>query len=324
MGEGGDRMTQTAETPAGPPLAVTSPARGPTVRPRRSSSLAPLLWLGPALALIAGVVLWPAVEMLRTSFSEVSPTGLIAGAAGLDNYRRMLAEPALARVLLNTVVWVVGVVVVTVGIGLGLAQLMHGHFPGRRVVRWSLIVPWAASVVMTAIIWRWMLDFFYGVVNRAFTDLGLIGAPIDWLGEPRVAFGWMMGVAVFVSLPFTTYALLAGLHTISADLYEAARVDGASAWRTYRNITLPLLRPALMVATVINVINVFNSFPIIWAMTEGGPGNRTDTTTTFMYKLAFQNRNIGESAAMAMVNFSLVLVVVVLYLRLVRWKEQAT
>lgn len=316
-------MTQTGATPAVPtPTAPPRPGRRPASRRRARAAWAPLLWLGPALALIGAVVLWPVVEMLRTSLSEVSSTGLVLGPAGLDNFRSLFDEPALTQVLVNTVLWVVGVVTVTVGIGLGLAQLMHARFPGRSLVRRALIVPWAASVVMTAIIWRWMLDFFYGVVNRALTDLNLIDAPIDWLGEPRIAFSWMMGVAVFVSLPFATYALLAGLQTIPTDLYEAARIDGASAWRTYLAITLPLLRPALIIATVINVINVFNSFPIIWAMTEGGPANQTDTTTTFMYKLAFQNRDIGASAAMAVVNFALVLVVVLLYLRVVRSKAQ--
>jgi ABC-type sugar transport system permease subunit len=317
-------MTQTTAAPsAGAPSGATPPAR----RAGRSrgggrAALAPLLWLGPALALIVGVVLWPAVEMMRTSLARISATGLATGWAGLENYRRLIAEPALTQVLVNTVVWVVGIVAVTVVIGLGLAELLHARFPGRTLVRWALIVPWAASVVMTAIVWRWMLDFFYGVVNRALTDVGAIDGPIDWLGEPRLAFAWMMGVAVFVSLPFATYALLAGLQSIPDDLYEAARVDGASGWQTYRAITLPLLRPALLVATVINVINVFNSFPIIWAMTGGGPGNQTDTTTTFMYRLAFQNRDIGRSAAMAVVNFSLVCLVVALYLRVVRWREQ--
>ncbi len=128
----------------------------------------------------------------------------------------------------------------------------------------------------------------------------------------------MVAVAVFVSIPFSTYALLAGLQAIPADLYEAARVDGAGAWRMYRAITLPLLRPAFVVALLINVINVFNSFPIIWEMTRGGPGHETSTTTTFMYQL--KQSTIGESASMSVVNFSLVLVVVLLYLRATVWK----
>ena len=172
-------------------------------------------------------------------------------------------------------------------------------------MRWALIVPWAASVVMTATIWRWMLDGFYGIINRILFDLGLIASPVnDWLGTPSVAFVWLMAVAIFVSLPFTTYVILAGLQSIPTDIYEAARVDGATGCARYRYITLPLLRPALLVAAIINMINVFNSFPIIWAMTSGGPGFQTDTTTTFMYKLAFRFQDIGQSAAMAVVNLA--------------------
>ncbi|GAA2455083.1 hypothetical protein GCM10010191_87640 [Actinomadura vinacea] len=145
---------------------------------------------------------------------------------------------------------------------------------------------------------------------------------MNWLADQTWAFAWMMWVAVFVSLPFTTFVILAGLQTIPGEVYEAARVDGSGTLRTYFAITLPLLRPALMVAAIINVINVFNSFPIIWAMTQGGPGHATDTTTTFMYKVAFLDQHVGESAAMAAVNFALVLTLVLIYLRAVRRREE--
>ncbi len=127
----------------------------------------------------------------------------------------------------------------------------------------------------------------------------------------------MIGVAVFVSLPFTTYTLLAGLQVIPGELHEAARIDGASRWRGYRSITLPLLRPAFVVAAVINLMNVFNSFPIIWEMTRGGPGYQTNTTTVFMYNL--KESFIGEAAAMSIVNFALIIVIVLAYLRISNW-----
>jgi multiple sugar transport system permease protein len=130
----------------------------------------------------------------------------------------------------------------------------------------------------------------------------------------------MMAVAVFVSLPFSTYAILAGLQSIPGDIFEAASLDGANGWRQYTTITLPLLRPAILVATLINVINVFNSFPIIWEMTGGGPGYATSTTTTFM--VALKQGDVGESAAMSVINFALVIVIVLVYLRVTRWKEQ--
>ncbi len=212
---------------------------------------------------------------------------------------------------------------ITIVISLGLAALLNAAFPGRRIVRWALIVPWAASVVMTATIWRWMLDAFYGIVNRIALRPGARSptpSPTGW-APPPAAFIWLIAVAIFVSLPFTTYVLLAGLQSIPADIYEAARVDGATGMRTYRYITLPLLRPALLVAAIINMINVFNSFPIIWAMTAGGPGFQTDTTTTLMYKLAFRFQDIGQSAALAIVNLAVILVFVLFYLRVVDWRR---
>ncbi|GAA4666366.1 sugar ABC transporter permease [Streptomyces chumphonensis] len=306
-----------------PPRAARSAA------PRRPSGIAarlgPLPWIGPAVALIVLVVLWPVYEMVRTSFLNISISGFVRGSAGLEQYRRLFDEPDLAGVLTATVVWTVAVVGVTMALSLALAQLFNQRFPGRRLTRWALIAPWAASVLMTAIGFSWMLDRTAGVLNTLMTDLGLIDAPRDWLGSPATAWPWMMCVAVFVSLPFTTYTLLAGLQTIPGEVYEAARVDGTSTWQTYRLVTLPLLRPAFLVGVVINLINVFNSFPIIWAMTRGGPASDTATSTVFMYQL--KSSDIGLSAAMSVVNFALVVLMVVAFLKVSRWnadsKEEA-
>jgi multiple sugar transport system permease protein len=312
-------LTEVPTTKAGPPPA---PKRGGSSRRWRMPDLGPLPWIGPALLLIFAVVLWPTFEMLRTSFQDVSISGISLGLAGFDNFQKLFANPDLPSILIRTLTWVVLVVVLTILISLALAALLNAAFPGRRLVRWALIVPWAASVVMTATIFRWMLDAFYGIINRILFDLNLISVPVnEWLGIPNVAFWWLMFVAIFVSLPFTTYVILAGLQSIPKDIYEAAKVDGATGWHSYRDITLPLLRPALLVASIINMINVYNSFPIIWAMTGGGPGSQTDTTTTFMYKLAFRFQDIGQSASMAVVNFSIILLFILLYLRLVDWRR---
>lgn len=293
-------------------------------RPPILRRLTPLLWIGPATGLIALVVLWPVVIMVRTAFQRISPDGFILGWAGWRNFLYLWQEPDLGAILVRTAVWVVSVVAGTMLISLALAQLFHQEFPGRRIARWALIAPWAASVLMTAIVFRWGLDANNGVINILLHDLGLLGEfngnAADWLGNPDSALAWMIVVAIFVSVPFATYALLAGLTAIPGDVYEAARVDGASAWRTYVSITLPLLQPAFVVALLINVMNVFNSFPIIWEMTRGGPGHRTSTTTTFMYQL--KQSYIGESAAMSVVNFGLVVLVVIAYLRVTVWRNQ--
>ena len=286
--------------------------------------LVPLLWLGPAIALIGVVVLWPVVVMVQSSFQQIGGEGFVAGYNGTTNYAHLFDEPDFVSVLLRTVVWVVVVVAVTVLISLGLAQLFHQRFPGRRVTRWALIIPWAASVMMTALIFKWALDPNVGVINVILHHLGVVqklgSDQADWLGNPTSALAWMMGVAIFVSLPFTTYAILSGLQGIPADVYEAASIDGATSWKSYLRVTLPLLRPAILVATLINVINVFNSFPIIWEMTRGGPGYQTATSTIYMIEL--KQGDVGQSASMSVINFLLVIVIVLVYLSTTRWKEQ--
>ena len=240
----------------------------------------------------------------------------------------MFRNPNLPGILVRTVIWVAVTVAITMLLSLGLAELYNQRFPGRRFARWAIIAPWAASVMMTALIFRWMLQPENGVVNVFLHQLGVVhqynSNQADWLGRPDSAFVWMIGVAVFVSLPFTTYVLLAGLQTIPGEVYEAARVDGASGARAYRTITLPLLRPALLVAAVLNLIYVFNSFPIVWTLNDRNPGFAHDTMITYMYKIAFKSalRDVGLAAALGVVNVGLILLAVVAYLRVARWREE--
>ncbi|MCC5578099.1 sugar ABC transporter permease [Microtetraspora sp. AC03309] len=293
---------------------------------RAAHALAPLAWIGPAVVLIGVVVVWPVIEMIKSSFLKISRFGVVQGSNGTDNYAKLFEEPDFGGVMARSVIWVVAVVAITVLLSLGLAQLFNQRFPGRRLARWAMIAPWAASVLMTAIIFKWMLDPEVGLLNMLRHDLGLLDAlgtaDADPLGQASTAMPWLIAVAVFVSLPFTTYALLAGLSTIPAEVYEAAKTDGASRLRTYWSITLPLLRPALTVATLINVMNVFNNFPIIWVMTHGQPGYSTATSTIFMFIL--KGSDIGESAAMSVVNFGMVIVLVAIFLKVSKWKNEVS
>jgi multiple sugar transport system permease protein len=273
---------------------------------------------------MAAIVLYPTIQLVRASLSQYSVTGLSQGFVGLRNYARLLEQEALATVVVNTVVWVAVIVAVTTVVSLGLAQLLASRFPGRRLVRWALIVPWAASVIMTSKLFAWIYDYYFGILNPALQALGILEHPVDWLGDDSTVMGAMITVGIFVSLPFTTYVLLAGLQVIPADVYEAARVDGASAWRIYRSVTLPLLRPPLLVAAVLNIVHVFNSFPIVWTLNDRNPGFGQDTMITYMYKIAFKSslRDVGLAAALGVVNVLLILVAVAVYLRTVRWREQ--
>ena len=263
------------------------------------------------------------MALVRASMGRYSVTGLYQGSVGTANYARLFAQDALPTVVANTVVWVVVIVAVTVAVSLALAQLLNEDFPGRRLVRWALIVPWAASLIMTSKLFVWIYDYYFGLLNRLLVTLRVLAAPVDWLGDDATVMGAMIAVGVFVSLPFTTYVLLAGLQSIPGEVYEAARVDGASGWRTYWSVTLPLLRPALVVAAVLNLIYVFNSFPIVWTLNDRNPGFGHDTLITYMYKIAFKSalRDVGLAAALGVVNVLLTLAAVLVYLNTVRWRE---
>jgi multiple sugar transport system permease protein len=287
-----------------------------TAKLRRA--LAALPWTSPALLLIGAIVLFPAGYMVWTSTREFSQYGVDRGPAGWENYRRLLDLQSLDRILLNTVVWVVVVVAVTIVISLALAQLLHQAFPGRRLVRLAVIVPWAASVVMTSAIIYYGLDPFYGIFNQFFVDVGILDEPYGFTKKPVAAFLVSIGTAIFVSLPFTTYVFLAGLQTIPEEVLEAAEVDGATPLRRYFAVILPSLRPAIAVATIINIINVFNSLPILQTMTGNIAGYDADTTTTRIFKMLQRNEGIGTASALSVVNFLIVLVVILAYLRIVR------
>ena len=277
-----------------------------------------LPWIGPALILISLVVIWPVIELVRISFTDISAAGSLLDFNGLINYRDLIANADLYPVARRTILWVFGIVLFTVLISLPVAQLINQNFPGRKYVRWALIFPWAASVVMTSMIWTWILDAYSGELNLTLTQLGIISEPVDWVNNPGSSFYFLMAVAVFVSIPFTSFVLLAGLQSIPHDIVEAASVDGATSWQIYRKIKFPLLRNSLLIATIINLINVFNSFPIIWIMTRGGPGYDTDTTTTFAYKLAFIESNMGQSTALGVFNFIIIMIIVAFYLKVTK------
>jgi multiple sugar transport system permease protein len=279
---------------------------------------ASLPWIGPTLLLIVGVVFFPAGYMAWTSFRDVSEFGVDRGSAGTANYHTLLEFDALPRVLMNTVVWVAGVVAVTVVLSLALAQLLNQAFPGRRLVRMAVIVPWASSVVMTSVVFYYGFDPFYGIFNRALVDLHLLDEPYGFTKNAVPAFLIAMAVAVFVSLPFTTYTILAGLQTIPQDVLEAANVDGAGPWRRYFHVVLPNLRAAVAVATIINIINVFNSLPILRTLTGSIPGYDADTTTTLIFKFIQNDRQVDTASALSVVNFVIVLLVILAYLRVVR------
>ena len=164
---------------------------------------------------------------------------------------------------------------------------------------------------------RWALDGQSGLLDLSLQELGIVRHPIVWLADAATAFPAEIAIGILVSIPFTVTILLGGLASIQRDLYEAASLEGANAWQRFTTVTLPLLRPFVTIAVVLNVINVFNSFPIIWVLTEGGPANSTDILITYLYKLAFIFGRMGDAAAVSLIMFAILLAFTLLYLKLV-------
>ena len=271
-------------------------------------------------------MIYPAIVLIKASMTNYTRYGRPTGSAGNGNFRRLfdaLHKPVVLHVMQNTAIWVASVVVITIVLSLALAQFMAKEFFGRRLVRWALIVPWAASLVMTSQLFRILYAGDYGLLSRLFVWLHISDKPTYFLDDDKWILPSMIVVGIFVSLPFTAYVFLAGLNAIPTDVMEAARIDGAGPWQAYRTITLPLLRPALLVAAVLNMIYVFNSFPIIYTLTTGQGGAKHDTSVTYAYKLmnVLPEQSVGMAAAMSLLNLAVIFVAVLVYLRTVNWRE---
>ncbi|MDR1808215.1 MAG: sugar ABC transporter permease, partial [Propionibacteriaceae bacterium] len=246
--------------------------------------------------------------------------------AGLSNYPMLAEHFDLVGALARTALWVTVVVLGTIGLSLFLANFLNKAFPGRTVIRLIVIVPWASSVLMTTMVVFYAFEPNYGLVNEALRLLSehlpglsaFAGGDFGFTRAMPWAFIIAIVIAVFVSLPFTTYTLLAGHQGISRDVLEAAAVDGARPRQTYFKVVLPQLRPALAASAIINIINVFNSFPILKVMTGHLPGFDADTTTTLMFKILQSNRRVDLASALSVINFGIVIVVIVIYMLVVK------
>ena len=274
----------------------------------------PYLWILPSIVLMAIFILIPIVFVFRMSVSKITKAGLIKGFNGLENFQSVISSPAFAIVLKNTIVWTVFVVVLSTVLGFILALLLNNNFRGRKVARAIVVFPWATTLVIQASVWSFIINTDYGALNTLLKTLGIISANVNWTPTPEAYFAWEIACGIFVTIPFVCFTTLSGLQSIDGSLYEAATVDGANYWQKLFTITLPLVKPSLTVATVLNIIYVFNSFPIVWTITEGDPANQTGTLVTYLYKLAFYNGKQGEAAAVSVIGFLILLVCASIYM----------
>ncbi|MDX8525231.1 sugar ABC transporter permease [Mesorhizobium sp. MSK_1335] len=287
------------------------------------SRILPYLLTLPSLLLAAVVIFWPVWDLVQISTHDVNRFGQLREFSGLANFAALAADPDFVAALWRTGLWTVLVVGGALLLSIPVAIILNTDFYGRGLARVIIMLPWAVSLTMTAVVWRWALNGESGMLNSALMKLGIISQNIQWLASAETAFPMQVLIGILVTVPFTTTIFLGGLSSIPDDLYEAAALEGATPFQQFREITFPLLKPFINIAIVLNTIYVFNSFPIIWVMTQGGPANSTDILVTHLYKLAFRIGKLGEASAVSLVMFAILLVFTMIYVRLAMREQRA-
>ncbi len=276
-----------------------APARDRVRRRARRHGALPILLVLPAAVLLALVLVVPMCIALWSSLFSLNILNLADQKfIGLDNYTRLVGDPAFWHALLITGVYTLCVLVGAYALGLVTALLLRPKFPGRGAARTVAILPWAVPQVVAVLVWVWMFDSNYGVVNYLLQLLGIGDGHVKWLEDQQLAFLAVVVVSVWVLYPVATTMLLAGLQGIGDELYEAARMDGASRWQQFRYVTLPGLAPVNLVLVLLLVLLGFTRVvTIIYVMTGGGPGRATETLPLQTYLEAFKYHELGYASA---------------------------
>ncbi len=275
-----------------------------------------LLLLAPAFLLLALIVVYPIGKLLFNSFFDLRLSGGGGGAkfVGLENYRLVLEDRDFWNAAKNTVLITLITVPGALVAGLGLAMLANLPFRRRWPVRLALLLPWALPLSFAGLIFAWFFHTEYGVVNDVLRRFGE-SEPTMWLLRPGWAFAAICLTIIWKTSSFMALILLAGLQMIPRSLYEAAEVDGASKWQQFREITLPMLMPSIVVALIFRTITALQTFDIPYTMTKGGPGNSTETLAMLIHKTTIDYLDVGYGSTLAVCMFVLSLAVTALYLR---------
>lgn len=282
----------------------------------------PYVWLLPSILIMTIFVVFPIGIVFKLAFSEISKAGIVGGFVGFENFRQAVSDPVFGTVMMNTIVWVISVVGLSTLLGFIMAMVLNQEFKGRKIARSIVVFPWATSLVIQASIWNYIIKFEYGNLNNVLLNLGVIKQAINWRASYQIEFMWECAVGIFVTIPFVTFCVLSGLQSIDAAYYEAATVDGANFWQKLFHVTIPLVRPSLTVSTVLNIIYVFNSFPIVYTITKGAPAHKTDTLITYLYMLAFYDQKKGPATALSVIGFVILCAVAGAYMMVSMRKER--
>jgi multiple sugar transport system permease protein len=269
--------------------------------PRRALSDSAFAWMliSPALVFIGVIVAWPLVETIRLSFTDATLGG--ENWVGLANYADLFGSTKFWQTVGRTFYWMVLAVSLKLIVGLIGASLLNAAVPGKALFRVLVMPPWVIPIAIGVIGWKWMYNGYFGLISGLLQEFGLVEDRVALLATKTSAFYSAIVTDVWVGTPMVTLFFLAAMQGVSKDLYEAAWVDGASRWYRFRRITIPQIMPVIVSMALLSAIWTFNSFEIIWILTEGGPRGATTTLIIDTYKVAISSQRFGEGAARAVV-----------------------
>jgi multiple sugar transport system permease protein len=309
----------TATKPAPSPLPESAPRRSNMSSPSPFMSRArryvadhsdgPFFFLLPAIALLATFILYPLISTLVMSVTDAS--GAYVGTA---NYVNIIESERTARATGNTIYFVGASIILQLLVGIAAGIVLNERFRGQAVVRALTLLPWVIPGIVGAMTWAWMFHTDYGVINSILVSAGIVEEPVRWLTNPKIVLPALTAVNVWKMFPFVAIMILAGLQSIPITLYEAARVDGATFWEEVWYITLPQLRPIIASITLLLVIAGLNSITIIFAMTKGGPADRSLITSIQIFVEAFSYFNFNQASALSVLFFAVSAVFISLHI----------
>ena len=272
------------------------------------------LLIAPAILVFCAVIVYPLVSAIYLSlFSIYTPT-MTGEWIGLDNYRRLLGTGEFWRSLGNNIVWTLGTLALQLVFGILVALMLHRNMVFRALARSLVLFPYFLSTVVAVLVWRWLFNDLYGVLNHLLMWAGIVDMPVDWLGTMPNAMISLILVGAWKYFPFVVIAVLARLQSIPEELYEAASIDGAGAWSRFTDVTLPQLRDVLVVVVLLRTIWDFKEFDLIYLLTGGGPIIGTQTLPLMVYKEAFALNQMGGASAVAVLMMLVMLLFMSLYL----------
>jgi multiple sugar transport system permease protein len=282
----------------------------------------PLFMLLPATIIMCCVILYPIINAVDMSFQHyIAAQWKNRHYIGLENYIKILDDPAFSKAVVNSLKWVFITVPTQFLVGLVLALLLNRKFKGRGFVRSMCMIPWVTSGVVIALMWSWIYNANFGVLNDILKRLNIISTNVAWLSTSKTALGSQIVTMVWQGIPFFTVTLLASLQSIPVDLYEAADISGANGFQKFRYITFPFLLPTIFVTTLLRFIWVANNVDIIYQMTGGGPGFSSLTLSVYAYIKAQKTMDFGYASALAVYGTIFMVLLMVVYIKLLTKEE---